>query len=147
MKKLLVIGLALMLINACKIQIVKQPSGPKPISMDKELFIQSVWDFEKEKNFKYIGNQPAIIDFYADWCGPCRRISPILDKIQSDYAGKVTVYKINTDYNKQLASLFKVRSIPAVLFIPLNSKPKMLVGVRAESEYISLTESMLPKKK
>lgn len=87
-------------------------------------FLEKVWDFEKEPtNFIYKGKLPAIIDFYADWCGPCRKTAPVLEKLANEYDGKLLVYKINVDQERDLASVFQIRSIPALLFIPTPEKP------------------------
>ena len=107
----------------------------KPIHLNKELFIEKVWDYEKDKSFNYKGEKPAIIDFYADWCGPCKRIAPILNELQNEYGDKLVIYKIDTEQNRQLASLFQVRSIPALLFIPVSSQPQMAVGAQSKARF------------
>lgn len=109
-------------------------------------FIKSVWDFEKNKDtFIYKGKLPAIIDFYADWCGPCRRVSPIMEKLAKEYDGKLLVYKINVDNEKQLASVFGVRSIPMVLFIPVEGQPMAQTGALQEAQYKQIVETELLK--
>lgn len=91
-------------------------------------FKQKIFDFEKSKEWNYQGTRPAIIDFYADWCGPCRALAPVLEEISHDYAGKVDIYKINTETDPELAALFGVRGIPALLFIPQTGEPAMSSG-------------------
>ena len=99
-------------------------------------FLEKVWDFEKEPtNFVYKGKLPAIIDFYADWCGPCRKTAPVLEKLANEYDGKLVVYKINVDQEKDLAAAFQVRSIPALLFIPTEGQPMMQVGAMTEAQF------------
>ena len=99
-------------------------------------FLEKVWDFEKEPtNFVYKGKLPAIIDFYADWCGPCRKTAPVLEKLANEYDGKMVVYKINVDQEKDLAAAFQVRSIPALLFIPTEGQPMMQVGAMTEAQF------------
>ena len=103
--------------------------------LTKAEFIQKVWDFTKSpKDWKYLGNKPAIIDFYADWCGPCKIASPILEEIGAEYAGKILVYKINTDREPELAKVFNITGIPAFLYIPANGKPIMMAGIGKSKE-------------
>lgn len=92
-------------------------------------FKQKVFDYEKNKEWKYAGDKPAIIDFYADWCGPCRIIAPTVAQIAEEYKGKVNVYKVNVDNEQELASVFGISGIPAILFIPMIEQPQMSSGV------------------
>ena len=109
-------------------------------------FLDKIWDFEKSpEEFKFKGKTPAIVDFYADWCGPCRKVGPIMEKLAKDYDGNLAVYKVNVDKEKDLAAAFQVRSIPMVLFIPLEGQPMMQVGAMAESEYKKVVEERLLK--
>jgi thioredoxin len=103
--------------------------------LTKSEFIQKIWDFNSSPNeWKYLGKKPAIIDFYADWCGPCKIASPILDEIGSEYAGKILVYKINTDQERELAQVFGISGIPSFLYIPATGKPVMMSGVGRSKE-------------
>ena len=103
--------------------------------LTKAVFIQKVWDYTKSPNdWKFLGNKPAIIDFYADWCGPCKIASPILDEIGSEYAGKLVVYKVNTDQEQELAQVFGISGIPAFLYIPVSGKPVMMSGIAQSKE-------------
>lgn len=109
-------------------------SGPTE-KLTKALFIQKVWDYTKSPNdWKYLGSKPAIVDFYADWCGPCKIASPILDEIGNEYAGKIQVYKINTDQERELAQVFGITGIPAFLYIPAQGKPVMMSGIGRTKE-------------
>ena len=109
-------------------------------------FLKKVWNFENNPNtFIYKGKLPAVIDFYADWCGPCRRVAPIMEKLAEEYDGQLVVYKINVDQEKDLAEAFQVKSIPMVLFIPLEGKPMMQVGAMQEAEYKKVVEEQLIK--
>ena len=109
-------------------------------------FIKTIWDFEKNNTtFDYKGDQPAVIDFYADWCGPCRRVGPIMEKMAQEYDGKLLVYKVNVDNEKQLASVFGVRSIPMVLFIPVKGQPMAQTGAMTEQQYRQVIEKELLK--
>ena len=96
--------------------------------LNKNSFKDKIFDFETNKDWNFKGERPTIIDFYADWCAPCRALSPILDEIAEDYKGKVDVFKVNTEEDPELAALFGVRGIPALLFIPLNGEPAMNAG-------------------
>ncbi|HEX2935629.1 MAG TPA: thioredoxin [Bacteroidales bacterium] len=92
-------------------------------------FKQKVFDYEKHKDWKYAGDKPAIIDFYADWCGPCRIVAPTVAQIAEEYKGKVNVYKVNVDNEQELASVFGISGIPAILFIPMTEQPQLSAGV------------------
>ncbi len=113
-----------------------QTSSAKNSEMlTKAQFIVKVWDFTKSPNdWKFLGNKPAIIDFYADWCGPCKIASPILEEIGAEYAGKIQIYKINTDQEQELAQVFGISGIPAFLYIPANGKPVMMSGIGRSKE-------------
>lgn len=109
-------------------------------------FLSKVWDFEKDPTtFKYKGKQPAIVDFYADWCGPCRRVAPIMEKLAEEYDGRLLVYKVNTDQERELSQAFQVKSIPMVLFIPKEGQPMMQVGALPEEGYRKVVEEQLLK--
>lgn len=109
-------------------------------------FLKKVWNFEKDPNtFVYKGKLPAIIDFYADWCGPCRRVAPIMEKLAEEYDGKLLVYKVNTEKERDLATAFNVKSIPMVLFIPMEGQPMMQVGAMPEEGYRKVVEEHLVK--
>lgn len=100
-----------------------------------ESFKDKVYDFEQNKEWTFKGKRPAIIDFYADWCGPCRSLAPVLDEVSQEYAGKVDVYKVNTETTPELAALFGVRGIPAILFAPLEGEPAMSSGFMPKESF------------
>jgi thioredoxin len=103
--------------------------------LTKADFYQKIMNLEKSPNtWKYSGNLPCIIDFYADWCGPCRQASPILDELAQKYKGQIVVYKVNTDQEKDLAGAFGIQSIPAFLWVPKNGKPTMSNGIASSKE-------------
>ena len=109
-------------------------------------FLKKVWNMENNPNtFIYKGKLPAVIDFYSDWCGPCRRVAPIMEKLAEEYDGKLLVYKVNVDQEKDLATAFQVKSIPMVLFIPLEGQPMMQVGALPEEGYRKVVEEQLIK--
>ena len=105
------------------------------VKLNKAKFLAEVWDYENSpKEWKFKGTKPAIIDFYADWCGPCKIAGPILEEISKDYAGKVVVYKIDTQVEQELAAVFGIQGIPAFLYIPVNGKPSMTSGIARTKE-------------
>ena len=96
--------------------------------LTKETFLQKVFDFEKNQDWKFEGNLPCVIDFYADWCGPCKMVAPILEELSGEYDGKINIYKIDTEAEQELAGAFGIRSIPSILFVPKEGQPQMAVG-------------------
>ena len=110
-------------------------------------FLSKIWDFEKSPNvFVFKGKTAVIVDFYADWCGPCRKVSPIMEKLANEYEGELTIYKVNIDEEKNLAAAFQISSIPTVLFIPKNDRPMMQVGAMLEQDYRKVVEDHLVNK-
>ncbi|HCC46989.1 MAG TPA: thioredoxin [Elusimicrobia bacterium] len=97
-------------------------------NLTTEAFKTKVFDFEQNKEWKFAGDKPCIVDFYADWCGPCKMIAPVLDELSQKYAGKLDVYKINTEEEQALAAAFGIQSIPSMLFVPMDGKPQMAQG-------------------
>ena len=97
-------------------------------SLNTTTFKEKVFNFEASKDWAYKGDTPAIVDFYADWCGPCRSLAPILEEIAAEYEGRVKVYKVNTEESPELAALFGVRGVPSLLFIPKEGEPAMSSG-------------------
>ena len=98
------------------------------ITLDKAAFIEQVFDYENNSDWAYKGSKPAIIDFYADWCGPCRKLSPVLEELQNDYDGKIQVYKVDTEKSKELSATFGIRSLPTIVFVPMNEEPRAVLG-------------------
>ena len=145
MKKTILIAIAILDFGfAANAQEKKEESKVKHLTYNE--FLKKVWDFEKNPNtFIYKGELPAIIDFYADWCGPCRRVAPIMEKLAEEYDGKLLVYKVNTDQERGLSAAFQVKSIPMVLFIPLEGQPMMQVGALPEEGYRKVVEEQLLK--
>jgi thioredoxin 1 len=115
--------------------------------LDKKAFTEKVFDFEKEKEWKYLGELPAIVDFYADWCGPCKMVTPILEKLSVEYAGKVAIYKVDTDKEQELAGSFGIQSIPSLLFIPLKGEPQMARGALSREAFDKAIADILGVKK
>lgn len=98
------------------------------IQLNAEKFKEDIFDYATEKEWKYKGSVPAIIDFYADWCGPCKMVAPVLEELSNDYDGKLNIYKVNTEVEQELSAIFRIRSIPSMLFIPKESQPMMQAG-------------------
>ena len=96
--------------------------------LTEETFKQKVFNFEKNKDWKFEGDVPCMIDFYADWCNPCKMVAPILDELQEEYDGKINIYKIDTEVERTLAGMFGIQSIPSLLFVPKDGQPQMAVG-------------------
>ncbi|MGE5679288.1 MAG: thioredoxin [Bacillota bacterium] len=96
--------------------------------LTKQTFLEKVFDYEKSKEWNFSGELPALIDFYADWCGPCRMVAPILEELSKEFDGKINIYKIDTEKEQELAAIFGIRSIPSLLFIPKSEKPQMAQG-------------------
>ncbi len=120
----------------------------KPIYLTYETFKEKVWDFEKNpQEWVYEGTEPCIIDFYADWCKPCKKIAPIMEELAAEYKGQVNIYKVDTQTEKELARVFQIRSIPAILFSPLDGKPMMQTGAYPKDMYVKVIEENLLKKK
>ena len=97
-------------------------------SLTKDSFLQKVFNYEQNKEWKFEGKLPCIIDFYADWCGPCKMVEPILKELAQEYQGKLNIYRVDTQAQQELAAAFGIQSIPSMLFVPLNDKPQMAIG-------------------
>ena len=109
-------------------------------------FKKQIMDFEANpQEWKYLGDKPAIIDFYATWCGPCKATAPVLEKIAEKYDGRINVFKVDVDKEQELAALFGVRSIPSLLFIPMNEKPQMATGAMMQNDFERAIADLLLK--
>jgi thioredoxin len=111
--------------------------------LTKADFLTKVFDYENNKEWKYQGEVPALIDFYADWCQPCKMVAPILEELEQEYNGKIKVFKIDTEAEQELAAIFGIRSIPSLLFIPKEGKPQMAVGALPKQQLKEAIESVL----
>jgi thioredoxin len=98
------------------------------IPLTYETFKTKVFDFEKHQEWKFEGDKPCLIDFWAAWCGPCRMIAPILEELSEEYKDQINIYKVDTEAEQELAAMFGIRSIPSLLFVPMNGKPQMAAG-------------------
>ena len=142
MKKIILILVALVLI----IPLVSEEVKTKPEHLTLETFKEKVFDFKHEKEWNFKGDIPAIIDFYADWCGPCKRVAPIMEELAIEYNGKVKIYKVDTEDQKQLAAIFGIRSIPSILFIPVGEQPQMSTGALPKESFVQMIEEVLKVK-
>jgi len=96
--------------------------------LTKETFKEKVFNWEENKEWKYEGSKPCMIDFYADWCGPCKMVAPVLEELQKEYGENLVIYKVNTEEQQELAGMFGIQSIPSLLFVPQDGQPQMAMG-------------------
>ena len=113
----------------------------EPLTNDQ--FKEKIWNYDTDKEWKYLGDKPAIIDLYATWCGPCKRLAPILEEIQKEYGSKIQIYKVDTDKEKQLSNLFNVSSIPLMVFIPKKGEPYLVTGLRPKEQLVEIINEKL----
>ena len=111
--------------------------------LTKETFLNKVFNYEKNKEWKFEGEKPCIIDFYADWCGPCKIVSPVLEDLAKDFDGKIDVFKVNTEEEQELASAFGIRSIPSFLFVPSEGQPQMAMGALPKDTFVKAFKDVL----
>jgi thioredoxin len=125
---------------------VKSTAESAVVQLTNDAFKQMVFNYDENKEWKYEGTLPAIIDFYADWCAPCRQLSPLVDEIAKEYEGKIVVYKVDTEKEKALAQSLGITGLPTLLFIPLEGKPQMSMGaIPKESLVKAITDVLLIK--
>lgn len=115
----------------------------KPIHLTDATFKQLVFDYEKNKQWKFQGDKPAIVDFYASWCGPCRMVAPILEEISKEYKGKLVVYKVDTDAEQKLSQALGIQSLPTIVLIPMNGQPQVLVGAQPKESFVKVINELL----
>lgn len=127
--------------------INKKENKMKTINLSKSEFLTKVMNYEQNpQEWKYLGDKPCIIDFYADWCGPCKMVAPLLEELAKEYDGEIYVYKIDTEKEQELAQAFGIRSIPSLLFVPMNEQPQMVMGALPKSELKKAIDDILLKK-
>lgn len=119
----------------------------KVMHLNAGQFKELVWDYSRHADtWIFKGDLPVIIDFYADWCRPCKMVAPIMDELAAEYKGKIRIYKVDTDKEKELAQVFNIRSIPAVLFVPKEGKPQMSVGALPKPTFVqAITDVLMVK--
>lgn len=114
--------------------------------LTKDTFIQKVFNFEENKDWKFEGDLPCVIDFYADWCQPCKIVSPILEELSKEYDGKINIYKVDTEDQQELSAAFGIRSIPSLLFCPKEGQPQMAQGALPKETLVQAITDVLLKK-
>lgn len=117
------------------------------MELTKKDFLEKVVNYEQNPNeWKFLGDKPAIIDFYASWCGPCKAFAPVLEEVAEENKGVIDVYKVNTEHEEELAAVFNIRSIPTILFIPVNGQPQIVTGAMPKPQLIEAIERVLLQK-
>jgi thioredoxin 1 len=111
--------------------------------LSKQDFLDKVFNYEQNREWKYEGDLPAVIDFYADWCGPCKMIAPVIEKLSEEYRDRVRFYKVDTEAEQELAMAFGIQSIPSLLFIPMEGKPQMAAGALPQKTLREIIDSEL----
>jgi len=133
-------------INVFSIGTFAKSTKMSTVNLTLDKFKSDVFDFENNETWNYKGELPAIIDFYADWCGPCKTIAPILEELSKTYNGKLIIYKVNTEIEQELSALFGIRSIPSLLFIPMHKQPMMQAGALPKNALIEVINDELLEK-
>lgn len=111
--------------------------------LTKQAFKEKVFDFETNTEWSYKGDLPAIVDFYADWCGPCKMVAPVLSELADEYAGRLHIYKVNTDQEPELSGAFGIQSVPSLLFIPVGDQPRMAAGALPKKAFQDIIRDVL----
>lgn len=150
LKSLWLVSVVLLLVS-CSMSAKSDKNGEaattskgEVIALNKAEFLQKVFNFEKNpNNWVFEGDKPCIIDFYADWCGPCKKVAPILKDLAGVYKDKIVIYKVNVDEQKELAAAFGVQSIPTFLFVPKNGKPQIAQGALPREEFVNQIDNFL----
>lgn len=127
-------------------EVTASESGTEVIMLTYDSFKKLVFDYEKNKEWKYEGDKPAIIDFYADWCAPCRQLSPVVEQVAKEYAGKIVVYKVDTQKEQKLAGSLGIQSLPTLLFIPVEGKPQISLGAIPKETLVQAINDILSVK-
>lgn len=115
------------------------------IKLTNEEFKEKIFDYTASEEWNFKGELPSIIDFYADWCGPCKQIAPVLEELSDEFKDKINIYKVNTETEQELSSVFGIRSIPSILFIPKDGQPMMQPGALPKESMIQVIEKDLLK--
>lgn len=130
-----------------KVETIKTENKMKTIHLTRAEFLAKVANYETNPaEWRYLGDKPALIDFYADWCGPCKAIAPTLEELAAEYDGQIYIYKINTEQEQELAAAFGIRSIPSLLFVPMDEQPQMSAGAMSKPQLKEAIDKVLLKK-
>lgn len=152
MRKIFITSLVLLtLFASCKKEDNKESQDKlktenkmSTIHLTKEMFLTKVVNYEENSTeWKYLGDKPCIIDFYADWCGPCKAVAPVLEELAAEYEGKIYIYKVNTEDQQELAQAFGIQSIPTIYFCPMEGKPQMAMGALPKATLKQAIEEVL----
>lgn len=153
LKGLFVLSVVLLMVS-CSLSAQKKETKDgttvkgEVVVLDKADFLKKVYNYEKNQTgWVYEGEKPCIIDFYADWCGPCKKIAPVLKELAEQYKEDIIIYKVNVDNEKELAATFGIQSIPTLLFVPLKGKPQIVQGALPKEEFIKQIDTYLLNKK
>jgi thioredoxin len=114
-----------------------------PEELTKQTFQEKIFNYEQNKEWKYEGNLPAIVDFWAEWCAPCHMVAPVLEELSKEYEGKINIYKVNTEHEQELAASFGIQSIPSLLFIPVDEQPQMAAGALPKDTFVKMIDEVL----
>lgn len=154
LKDLFLISVVLLLVSCSmsaksdKNETEKVAAQGEVVVLDKATFLTKVYNYEKNQSeWVYEGEKPCIVDFYADWCGPCKKIAPVLKELAGEYKNDIIVYKINVDNEKELAAAFGIQSIPTLLFIPAKGKPQLAQGALSKEQFVEQINGFLLGKK
>lgn len=142
MKRILILSIIFCLAGAMHVLRAQEVKALNTADFKKE-----IWDYKANKDWKYVGDKPAIVDLYATWCPPCKKLSPILSQIQKDYGKKLQIYKIDVDKDPEIAQLFNATSIPMMIFIPKDGKPFAVTGLRPQDQIEQIITEKLEVKK
>jgi thioredoxin len=159
MKKIIILSLVLTALVGCgKTQkeeknvitnpelITKKEKKMGTIHLTTADFKAKVFNYDVNTEWKYEGDKPCLIDFYADWCGPCKMVAPVLEELAAEYDGQIYIYKIDTEAEQELAMAFGIRSIPSLLFVPMNGEPQMSQGAMGKADFKRAIDEILLKK-
>lgn len=130
--------------NKTKISTTNNKTTMTTVKLTKEMFLEKVANYEANPNeWKYLGDVPCIIDFYADWCGPCKAVAPVLEELAAEYGDKIVIYKVDTEVEQDLAAAFGVRSIPTLLFVPMEGAPQVARGALPKESFKEAIKDVL----
>lgn len=149
-KNILLGTLMLMSFAACgqgQTNKTKEETIMKTIEINKEQFLQRVVNYEQNPTeWKYLGDKPAIIDFYASWCGPCKMVAPVLEELAAEYGDSIVIYKVNTEKERELSAAFGIRSIPTIIFAPVEGDPRVAQGAMSKADFKKIIDEILLNK-